>query len=172
MSLTGTGLRAKMSSTESIEKTDEDLGLRFHMALDILWKLFHPADREAVCCHGITYTQWSLLRTLCEANSDALPMGFLASELGLTPSGVTRCADPLVERGLIERRTKPNDRRVCCLRPTSEGEGLWRKIRKELAQREGALIRQLVPDGAGDVVRVLENIAENAEMHFRTEKAT
>ena len=94
----------EMTPVETTEISDEEMGLRFHMALDRLWKLLHPADREAVCCHGITYTQWGLLRTLCEGSPEAMPMGFLATALGLTPSGVTRCADPLVERGLIERR--------------------------------------------------------------------
>ncbi len=148
---------------EKTENTDdEDLGLRFHMALDRLWKLLHPADREAVCCHGITYSQWSLLRILCEGDGEALPMGYLASELGLTPSGVTRCADPLVERGLVTRGTKPGDRRVCCLRPASEGVKLWQKIRRECAEREGGLIRQLTDINALTVIHALEQIAENA----------
>ncbi len=142
--------------------TDEDLGLRFHMALDRLWKLLHPADREAVCCHGITYSQWSLLRTLCEGSPEALPMGYLASELGLTPSGVTRCADPLVARELVTRETKPGDRRVCCLRPTGEGVALWQKIRRECAEREGHLIRHITSDNGMAVVQALEEIAENA----------
>ncbi len=161
-----------MTPVSKIADPDEDLGLRFHMALDRLWKLLHPADREAVCCHGITYTQWSLLRTLCEGGPDALPMGFLATALGLTPSGVTRCADPLVARGLIERRTKPGDRRVCCLRPTEGGVELWRQIRSECAEREGALIRHMASDSGLAVVQALEQIAENAAKQHRTEKAS
>ncbi len=152
----------EMISVDGTEKSDEDLGLRFHLALDRLWKLLHPADREAVCCHGITYTQWSLLRTLCEGSPDTLPMGFLATELGLTPSGVTRCADPLVERGLVTRGTKPGDRRVCCLRPTGEGVDLWRKIQKACAGRESELIRQISIGRGESLVRALEQIAENA----------
>ncbi len=152
----------KMIPFEKAEKSDEELGLRFHRALDRLWTLLHPADREAVCCHGITYTQWSLLRTLCEESPDALPMGDLASGLGLTPSGVTRCADPLVARGLVERGSKPGDRRVCCLRPTGEGAALWRKIQQECAEREGDLIRHIVDDNGLSFVRTLEQMAENA----------
>ncbi len=161
-----------MTPAEMTEKSDEEMGLRFHMALDRLWKLLHPADREAVCCHGITYTQWSLLRTLCEGDGEAQPMGFLATALSLTPSGVTRCADPLVARGLIERKTKPGDRRVCCLLPTSEGVELWRKIRREGAERDGATIRQLAPQSALAAVQALEQIAENAAKQRETGNAS
>ncbi len=151
-----------MTPFEKTENTDEDMGLRFHMARDRLWKLLHPADREAVCCHGITYSQWSLLRTLCEGDGEAMPMGYLASKLSLTPSGVTRCADPLVERGLVTRGTKPGDRRVCCLRPADEGVALWQKIRRACAERESELIRHLTDINALTIVRALEQIAENA----------
>ena len=92
-----------------------DLGARLHVALDNLFHQKKPADREAVCCHDITHNQWTLLHMLADAEAEPLPMGVIARRMRLTPSGVTRCADPLVERGLIERCMKEGDRRVCCL---------------------------------------------------------
>ena len=141
---------------------EEPLGHRFHQALHRLWSVLHPMDREAVCCHDITLTQWHLLCALCEERSAPLTMGFLASRLGLTPSGLTRCSDPLVERGLVKRGQKPGDRRVCCLQPTAMGVSLWEKIQCECAEREGRLIEHL-PDGESEsFVAALERLAQAA----------
>lgn len=145
--------------TNQSEPTDTDLGLRFHEALHQLWRRLHPADRDAICCHDITQTQWILLRTLCEGGRQSIPMGLLSSQLGLTPSGVTRCADPLVERKLVERGTQPGDRRVCCLKPTDAGVALYSTILCECAEREERLISHLPPDERKVLVQALEKIA-------------
>jgi DNA-binding MarR family transcriptional regulator len=146
-------------STDLRESTGNELGLRFHEALHQLWNRLHPADREAICCHDITHTQWTLLRTLCEGGRKSLPMGLLSSQLGLTPSGVTRCAEPLVERKLVERGTQPGDRRVCCLKPTDAGVALYSTILCECAEREERLISHLPPDERKVLVQALEKIA-------------
>ncbi len=141
---------------------EAELGHRFHRALHRLWSVLHPIDREAVCCHDITYTQWTLLRTICEEKAHPPTMGFLAGRLGLTPSGLTRCSDPMVGRGLIERGQKAGDRRVCCLKPTEKGAALWEKILCECAEREGDLIGRL-PSGEGKkFVAALERLAKAA----------
>jgi MarR family transcriptional regulator, organic hydroperoxide resistance regulator len=51
-----------------------------------------------------------------------LPMGALASSLFCDASNVTGIVDRLEQRGLIERRTDPGDRRVKRIALTDEGE--------------------------------------------------
>ena len=145
------------------------LGQRFHQALHTLWSVMHPIDRETVCCHDITLTQWSLLRPLCEESSETLTMGYLAGKLGLTPSGLTRCSDPLVEREIIERGQKPGDRRVCCLEPTMKGFALWDEIRCECAEREGKLIEHLPQEESENFVVALEQLARAASTESKIE---
>ena len=143
------------------------LGMRLKRALDRLADRRRPADRDAVCCRGLTYSQWALLRTLCEEGGGAgLPMGTLAARLGLTPSGATRCADPLVERGLIERRLRPGDRRVCCLIPTPEGLSLGHEITAECAAGDRALLERLPAGEREAAVRAVERLAQEAETLF------
>lgn len=68
----------------------------------------------------LTMPQVRVLLVLLE--EQRMRMSALASTLGITFSGATGLVDRLVERGLVERGTDPEDRRtvVCCL--TEEGE--------------------------------------------------
>ena len=52
------------------------------------------------------------------------PMGALGESLFCEASYVTELVDKLEERGLIERRPSPEDRRVKLIALTSEGENL------------------------------------------------
>ena len=140
-----------------------DLGARLHMALDGLLHLKKPADREAVCRHDITHNQWTLLHMLAGAEAEPLPMGVIARRMRLTPSGVTRCADPLVERGLIERCMKAGDRRVCCLSLSEAGAALHGTISESCAIEDGALLDKFSPAEKEEIVRAIEKLARAAE---------
>jgi len=154
------------NGTAPIEQEDP-LGHRFHQALHKLWSVMHPMGRETVCFHDITLTQWHLLSALCEKRLAPLTMSFLALRLGLTPSGLTRCSNPLVERGLVKRGQNPNDRRVCCLQPTAKGVLLCEKIQCECTKREGQLIGHLPSEESEGFVASLEHLARAAELSSR-----
>lgn len=138
------------------------LGARLHLALDSLFHQKKPADREAVCCHDITHNQWMLLHMLADAEAAPLPMGEIAGRMRLTPSGVTRCADPLVDRGLIERGVKEGDRRVCCLGLSEAGAALHGAILKGCALEDEALLGAFSPEEGEDIVRAVEKLARAA----------
>lgn len=139
-----------------------DLGARLHLALDSLFHQKKPADREAACCHDVTHNQWTLLHVLADAEAAPLPMGEIARRMRLTPSGVTRCVDPLVERGLIERGTKEGDRRVCCLRLSGAGAALHEAVLKDCALEDAALLGAFSPGEREEIVRAVEKLARAA----------
>lgn len=140
-----------------------DLGARLHVALDSLFHQKKPADREAVCCHDITHNQWTLLQMLAGTDSEPLPMGVIARRMRLTPSGVTRCADPLVERGLIERCMKEGDRRVCCLGLSEAGAALHAAISQDCAIEDAALLDAFSPEEQEEIVSAIEKLARAAK---------
>ena len=140
-----------------------DLGARLHVALDSLFHQKKPADREAVCCHDITHNHWTLLHMLADAEAEPLPMGVIARRMRLTPSGVTRCADPLVERGLIERCMKEGDRRVCCLSLSEAGAALHATISQDCALEDGALLDAFPPGEQEEIVRAIEKLVHAAK---------
>lgn len=141
----------------------EALGAQLEKAVERLWAAWHPVDRDVIDSHGLTPRQWTLLRRLCESTKREIPMGSLATHLGLTPSGVTRCADPLVVRGLVERVLYPGDRRVCCLKPTETGLDLWRTIVREATALACHCLQHLTPQDSEGVVRAVELLAAAAE---------
>jgi DNA-binding MarR family transcriptional regulator len=71
---------------------------------------------------GLTPPQLHIVRLLGE--TETLPMGELAGLLFCDASNVTVLVDRLEERGLIERRTDSNDRRVRLIALTDKGSKL------------------------------------------------
>ena len=79
----------------------------------------------------LSLPQAMALRNLGEAR----PMGELAGHLGCDASYITGIADSLEQRGLIERRADPADRRVKQLALTEQGVTLRRHIQARLLER-------------------------------------
>ena len=81
--------------------------------------------RRRLAPYGLTLKHnWAL-----HALDEPMSMSALADRLGIDASYVTTIADQLEERGLIERRPHPTDRRIKSLALTAEG----RRVREKLA---------------------------------------
>ena len=62
--------------------------------------------------HGLTQTQYNVLRILRGAGSEGLPSGEVASRMVTREPDITRLLDRMEERGWVHRRKDPEDRRV------------------------------------------------------------
>ena len=97
---------------------------------------FEVANRTNVMIDELL-TQLDLTAPLANAlwhldpSAPALPMRELASRLNCDPSTVTFLADRLEERGLLQRRVDPKNRRVKLLRLTTKGQ----RARSALVER-------------------------------------
>lgn len=84
--------------------------------------------------HGTTRAQWSVLARL--RRREEISQTELATDLSLRPISLVRLIDDLAERGFVERRLNPKDRRANLLHLTSEGrafvDGLD-PVREEIA---------------------------------------
>ncbi|QKV97346.1 MarR family transcriptional regulator [Streptomyces sp. NA02950] len=85
----------------------------------------------------LTPPQGGLLRLL--AGSPGRSQRELADDLGMPPSRFVAFADELEQRGLIERRRNPSDRRLYAVHLTDEGRRLLGKLRKVGAAHERRL---------------------------------
>ena len=111
--------------------------------------------------HEISLSEYEVLLHLSRAPNNALPMGELARNVLLTPSGVTRLADRMIKAGLIGREACPTDRRVSYLVLTPAGRTKFkaaaythvRGVRDHFARHLGA-------DTAA-VAAALERVAES-----------
>jgi DNA-binding MarR family transcriptional regulator len=86
---------------------------------------------------GLTAAQAKVLLRL--GPEESIPMRTLARSLGYDPSNLTGLVDKLEDRGLIERRPDPADRRVKAIVITEEGRRLRDGFRGRLVGDAGAL---------------------------------
>ncbi len=75
------------------------------------------------------------------ALEEPLPMHLLAERLSCDASYITGLADRLEERGLVERRSDPDDRRVRQLALTDRGRTMRERVATGLAEPNAMLDR-------------------------------
>jgi DNA-binding MarR family transcriptional regulator len=112
---------------------------------------------------GLNIQEFDLLRY---AEGTEIRMGDLASLMAVTPSAVTKIADGLVARRLVERFEDPGDRRVNRLRLRPKGAKELARVRdavsKHLARLTGPMPeedRALLSGGLDGLLRVMEEQA-------------
>jgi len=88
-----------------------------------------------------------------------LPMRTLAETLSCDASNVTGLVDRLEERGLVERRPSPEDRRVKVLRLTPAGERLRGSLLRRMASPAHPLSR-LSMRQQRELVTILESLID------------
>ena len=86
-------------------------------------------DRELVRAQDLSFNQFEVLTWLRRAGERGLRMSDLASQVVLSPSGVTRAVEKLERKGLVERCAFEGDKRGQVAKITSEGRVLLRKAR-------------------------------------------
>src|SRR5215208_5155965 len=108
------------------------------------WELFMElfgADRPRMLDiqaeYGLKPPQFFALNALDEP----VPMSSIASMLRCDRSAVTWITDRLEERGYVERRSDPHDRRVKLLALTDEGRRVREEIRTRMATPPEPLTR-------------------------------
>lgn len=62
-----------------------------------------------VACEGVTVAEWVMLRALYDGGSIA--PSALAQKMGMTKGAISKLAERLLEKGLIERVGNPDDKR-------------------------------------------------------------
>lgn len=91
-------------------------------------------------------------------------MGELAKEMQALPSTVTALADSLEDKGLLERRHDPDDRRAWLLCLTDAGMAL----RQSLSEQASQIFRDIVGLDDADRAKLTALLGEVGETIFRT----
>jgi MarR family transcriptional regulator, transcriptional regulator for hemolysin len=100
-----------LASASSSTVTDQHptLGFLLHEAARLLRKRFEKRAKD----FGLTRSQWQAIAYL--SKNEGIHQGGLAELLEIEPITLVRILDKLAERGLIERRQHPTDRRTWLL---------------------------------------------------------
>jgi MarR family transcriptional regulator for hemolysin len=99
------------------------LGFLLHDVARLLGKRFEQRAKNL----GLTRAQWQTLAYL--ANNEGIHQAGLADMLEIEPITLVRILDKLAERGLIERRQHPTDRRAWLLYLRDEARPLMIDMR-------------------------------------------
>jgi MarR family transcriptional regulator, transcriptional regulator for hemolysin len=93
---------------------------------DVARQLRKRFEQRAKCL-GLTRSQWQTLAHL--SNNEGIHQAGLAEILEIEPITLVRILDKLEERGLVERRRHPTDRRIWLLYLPDEARPLLASIR-------------------------------------------
>lgn len=74
---------------------------RMYEAVGKLVRSYQSRDKERICCHDISLSQWTALEALIERSP--LGLNALADQLRLDKSTASRLVDGMVRKGLVGR---------------------------------------------------------------------
>jgi len=97
--------------------------------------------RELLAPLGLEPREFALLRNV--AGSEGVSQQAIGERLGIAPSRMVSLVDSLEERGLLERRQNPDDRRARALFLTNKGRNLLGRAQKVAMGHEQALCQHL-----------------------------
>ncbi|MEX2365522.1 MAG: MarR family transcriptional regulator [Pseudohongiellaceae bacterium] len=111
----------------------------------------------------LTPAQFSMLRTVYALG--ALDQVALAGRLALDMATVGDVARRLDRRGLVTRKTNPNDRRARLVQITPVGEDIIEKMTPAVSRVQEEVLAPLTPEEGQTLISLLQRIAnENNEL--------
>ena len=106
--------------------------------------------------HGLSFSDYAMLRQLRDAPEGRLRRVDLAGRLGLTPSAVTRALIPLEKVGLVKREPDKNDARIGYAALTKAGE----RLLDEATETAGEISEETISVNASQAAALAELFAE------------
>jgi DNA-binding MarR family transcriptional regulator len=110
---------------------------------------------------GVTVAEWVVLRELYDA--DSMPSA-LAARLGLTRGAISKLADRLEAKGLIEREAPESDGRVQILALTAEGRAIVPKLAALADRNDEEFFGDLDPSLRETIETAMKEIVRRREL--------
>lgn len=114
-------------------------------------------DRALVGCCGLTVAQFNAMLALQELGSAT--MNEFAAEMRLHGTTMTRMVDALIEKGFVERRPDPEDRRIVRVDLSAAGHEMAERLRVSKRQLLGSAMAEIPAGEQETVLRALERVA-------------
>lgn len=149
-----------MATSAPTDSSDHAVGFLFHDVARALRKRF---DRKAARL-GLTRAQWSVLFHLnrCEGVNQRT----LATTLEVEPITLTRILDRMEQRGWIERRPDPHDRRAHRLHLTVRARPVLEELLALAAENRAEALRGIGEDDRAQFARTLAAVKANLTALF------
>jgi DNA-binding MarR family transcriptional regulator len=118
------GMASEVGTVQEDDQRLTTVGLLFESAAGLRRVLQRRFESEG----SLTSQAFDVLIRLARSPGSELRMSELAAQTSLTPSGLTRSVDRLVDQGLVVRRVCPEDRRGAFAVLTPAGRALMDRI--------------------------------------------
>jgi len=113
--------------------------------------------------YGLAEQQYNVLRILRGFRSEApLSIGFIKERMLDKDSDVSRIVDRLFEKGLVNRKENPDDRRQKSVEITEKGLGLLDKM-FSCEQKADTMLNNLTREEISEFNRLLDKIREKGQ---------
>ena len=137
--------------------------------IGVCWRcanLYRTMKLETLGLHGFQYTY-----LLCVCGHPGIAQDALSKQIYVHKSNVARQLAALEEKGFLERRTDPEDKRSLLVYPTERAYEALPRIREVLAEWERALFEGMDDEERSAAERMTERLAARAkEILDRTER--
>lgn len=111
---------------------------------------------------GVTVAEWVVLRELYEV--EALAPSRLAEAMGMTRGAISKLADRLMAKALIEREESAQDGRGHTLRLTAKGRRLVPELAGLADENDEEVFGHLSAKERGEMRRMLEKIVDGRQL--------
>ena len=116
------------------------------------------AFARKVEAHGVTVAEWVLMRQLLGV--EALAPSRLAERMGMTRGAISKLADRLIAKSLVERTANPDDGRAQTLALTPTGRALVPGLATLADANDAEFFDHLTPEDRAALLRILRGIVE------------
>jgi MarR family 2-MHQ and catechol resistance regulon transcriptional repressor len=140
--------------------------LAVHAALRRLLRVYQFRDRDRICCHDVSVSQYHALEHVTEVGP--VSQNEVAEALYLDKSTLSRVVGALERKGYLARSADPSDRRALRLVATPRGEALVEAVEADLLAREARILAPFPAQVRQAMAQLLETLARAQGDHTRT----
>ena len=147
-----------MTSSHTVSDLETHLGYWLRMVSNAVSQSF----ARRVEAEGVTLAEWVFLRMLWDI--DPVAPSLLAGRMGMTKGAISKLADRLIGKALVERRADPVDGRAQILSLTAAGRVLVPRLAALADVNDAAFFGTLSPEDRNDLERLLRKIVMDRKL--------
>ena len=133
---------------------------RLPVLLRRAWYGLNQAFRRRIARAGLTPDQFTVIRTLLEAEPDGLTQKALADAMSSDPNTIASLLERMEANGLVQRRPHEKDRRANRVELLAVAREKYEAIRDEAIELQGHVLEQLPESDREKFLEQLEVVAQ------------
>ena len=133
---------------------------RLPVLLRRAWYGLNQAFRRRIARMGLTPDQFTVIRTLLEAEPDGLTQKALADAMSSDPNTIASLLERMEANGLVQRRPHEKDRRANRVDLLAVAREKYEAIRDEAIELQGHVLEQLPEGDREKFLEQLEIVAQ------------